>query len=220
MKIKPLVLAALGFLSLQALGATIPSPGNVDARVRDVNFNPNEVYKITAFYGYDVTLMFNRDEHVMTLTAGYADAWEVSNHGYFVTLKPKDKAPDTDFVVITDRHTYVFDLRAQAPLTQETDSEYATDSRQIYLLRFHYPDDDRVVAEAEKANELMAQETAERRAAERERKAAAIAKMPAPPHNTAYFYEGEDGIAPYEAWDNGTFTYLRFYAQRDRKSVV
>jgi type IV secretion system protein VirB9 len=33
--------------------------------------------------------------------------------------------------------------------------------------------------------------------------------------NYQYSVEGNDEISPYEAWDDGTFTYMRFYAQQD-----
>jgi type IV secretion system protein VirB9 len=135
----------------------------------------------------------------------------VTNHGSFITVKPRERSPETNFVVVTDRRTYVFDLRAKMPVTGRPPAAYATDVDQVFLLRFRYPQDERLAQDAARAS-MDAQSSAE---AARKRRAGEIAQLPAKPRNTQYFYEGPAALAPYEAWDDGTFTYLRFYAQVD-----
>jgi type IV secretion system protein VirB9 len=217
---KQLAIAFAAILCVGVAGAAqTPQPGPTDHRVRYVDYDANQVYQVTGFFGYHVTIMFAAGEKVLTASAGYADGWDIALFGGFVTLKPKARSPDTSLVVMTDRRTYVFDLRAKEPPQGRVTSQYATDNDQIFLLRFRYPEDERAAAAVAKANDDAARLAAERAAAEDKARLEAFALQPAvvntKPRYTNYFYEGEEAIAPYEAWDDGTFTYFRFYAQSD-----
>lgn len=195
-----------------ACATEVPHPGKIDHRVREVDYNPDQVYELTGFYGYHVTITFQRDEVVEKIAAGYAQAWDINQHGWFITVKPRDLAPHTSLVVTTNRRMYAFDLRAKKPPANNNPTQYALDPQQIFVLRFKYPQEERTLADAARAR-MAAQNL------EEERRLAILAGRPPRPSNRAYFYQGSEAIAPYEAWDDGTFTYFRFYAQQDLPSV-
>ena len=198
-----------------AVAAQTPHPGTLDHRARHVDYQAEQIYTITAFFGYHVAIMFAADERVDKISAGYADAWEVKSYGNFITVQPKDPTPATDLVVTTNRHLYVFDLRAKLPPASISAAAYALDPEQIFTLQFRYPDDERAALAAERASEGLAQQRAEASTVAEQARLAAQAALPPKPNNTHYLYQGEEAIAPFAAWDDGTFTYLRFYAQQD-----
>ena len=213
------VTAAVFIAVPPAFSAQVPVPGPIDHRVREVDYNAHEVYTLTAFFGYHITIVFARGENVIKAAAGFADAWDVNNHGSFITVKPKDPGPETSLVVTTDRRMYAFDLRSKAPAKVVHAAAYAADPEQIFVLRFRYPDDERAAAEAARAQVELSRQLAAARAQEERQRLEALARIPKKPNNRSYLYEGVDAIAPYEAWDDGTFTYLRFYAQQDLPAV-
>lgn len=213
-------LVSASLLLTNANAAVVPVPGVGDHRLREVDYSANQVYTLTAFYGYHITIVFARSEQVIKTAAGFADAWDVNNHGWFITVKPKETSPETSLVVTTDRgRMYAFDLRAKAPPKDLKAQTYAIDPEQIFILRFRYPDDERAAAETARAQIELARQTVAARALEERLRLEAQARVPTKPNNRAYLYEGVDAIAPYEAWDDGTFTYLRFYAQQDLPAV-
>ena len=197
-----------------ARSSEIPEPGSVDGRIRVVDYDPNQVYRLVGFYGYDIAIFFAPDETVMKTAAGFSDAWDVTVHGNFVTVKPAEKDPDTNLLVVTDRRTYVFDLRARAPGARRAAS-YAVDPDQIFMLRFRYPAEERAAADAARARAQLQDKLAQAHSSEERMRLAALAQLPPQPLNRAYYFQGSNDLAPYEAWDDGVFTYLRFYAQQD-----
>lgn len=208
------LLLLVGFHGLTSAAET-PKAGAVDHRMRYVDYHADQVYTITAFYGYAVTIVFDRSERVEKLSAGFGDAWEVKNYGHYITVAPKDLLPATNLVVTTDRRMYLFDLRAKVPPSPQASVAYATDTEQIFALRFRYPEDERAAREVAQARTDAARHLAENHARLETARVAAQALIPAKPKNTAYRYQGAESIAPFEAWDDGTFTYLRFYAEQD-----
>lgn len=208
------LLSVLLYVSVSA-AAERPVPGRVDHRVRSVDYHAEQVYAITAFFGYHVTIVFARGERVEKISAGYADAWEIKSYGNYITVQPKDSSPATNLVVTTDLRMYVFDLLAKLPTANVAAASYARDPDQIFALRFKYPDEERAIADQARANAELARRMAEAVAAEQATRSTVVAQAPAKPRNSRYTYQGTDAIAPYEAWDDGTFTYLRFFAQQD-----
>jgi type IV secretion system protein VirB9 len=205
-------------VGIAAWGSETPSPGDVDTRIRVVDYDPNQVYQLTGFYGYHIAIFFSPDETVLKTTAGYPDAWDVTTHGDFVTVKPIEKDPATNLLVVTNRRKYSFDLRAKAFSAHPT-ATYASDSEQIFVLRFRYPADEHAAQDAARSRAELQERLAKARTSEERTALAALAQLPPQPINRAYFYQGSNALAPYEAWDDGVFTYLKFYAQQDLPSA-
>jgi type IV secretion system protein VirB9 len=210
-------MALVGWLAASLVwGGEIPPAGHVDRRIREVDYDPGQVYELTGFYGYEIVIVFSADEAVSHTSAGYADAWDVTSHGHFVTVKPTDRDPDTNLLVFTDRRMYSFSLRAKPPPTEgRIGGAYAADPEQIFVLRFRYPDDEKAAAEAARAQADLQSHLASARSAEERERIRQLANVPAKPINRSYTYQGAHALAPYEAWDDGIFTYFRFYSQQD-----
>ena len=132
------------------------SPSRYDHRTRTVNYEPMEVYQIKGFYGYFVRLEFAPDETEIEFALGDEAAWQVRAARNNLLLKPSQKNPDTNMVVITNKRTYNFVLTAEEVPATGTEKSMAKASDQQFLIRFAYPRE----AAAQKAQQRKAEEKA------------------------------------------------------------
>lgn len=189
-----------------ALAAEVGQGGGHDHRVRTAVYVDGQVYKITGFFGFHALVMFRDDERIEKV-GGFDKGWTIDNLGSKIMISPKLPDADSNLTVVTNRRVYFFDLSVK-PFPKGTYKSQADDEEQTYGLRFRYP--------LEEAREAAAREEAERAAA---RMQAAQVAASNKPKNFNYTYMGAESIRPYAAWDDGTFTYFKFYAQQDLPTV-
>jgi type IV secretion system protein VirB9 len=182
------IAAALAALSASSAAESIPQFSMSDQRIRQVTYNPAEVYEVTGSYRLTTTIEFEKGETVQYLTLGDTIAWQAHPMGHRVHLKPVEPRAVTNLTVITDRRAYYFRLTAAAP----KDKVDAT-----YLLRFSY------VSSPEIAVNPAALQ-----------KPAAEAKADVPEERKVrscnYSVSGSKSIKLVRACDDGLFTYLEF----------
>lgn len=184
------VLLCLG-LALAAAGAaaeSVPQATSADNRIRQVTYNPSEVYELTGSYRLTTTIEFERGETVQYLTLGDTIAWQAHPMGNRVHLKPVEPKAVTNLTVITDRRAYYFRLSASSP-KEKLDA--------TYLLRFNYVS----------APEIAVNPEAKYTSVSNEPKAEAEAPKP---RNCNYSVAGSRSIKLVRACDDGLFTYLEF----------
>lgn len=201
---KHFVLAAALLVSVAAQAATVPPGGPQDFRIRTVDYSDGQVYRITGFFGFHALIMFAPDERIEKV-GGFEKGWSVDNLGNKLLVHPKIDDADSNLTVVTSRRVYFFDL-AVKPFPKKYISQ-ADDPDQTYALRFRYPEDEARAALA----------AAQQRAVEQKLASAATAVVEKPKHWN-YTYMGAEAIRPYQVWDDGTFTYFKFYAQQDLPS--
>jgi len=107
--------------------AKLPRALPTDARVRQVLYDPNQVYEIVGTYGYQTALEFAADELVKVVSLGDSIAWQAVPYRNRLFLKPVEPNASTNLTVVTDKRSYFFGLRG-------TRGAGAT-----YLVRFVYP---------------------------------------------------------------------------------
>jgi type IV secretion system protein VirB9 len=107
-------------------------PPTTDSRIRTLVYNPNEVYELTFFYGYQSFIEFSTDEEIEMISIGEAFAWRLTPAGKRLFVRPLEIAAHTNMTIITNRRTYHFDIRS---------SEYngKADETLVYTVRFFYP---------------------------------------------------------------------------------
>jgi type IV secretion system protein VirB9 len=111
-----------------AHAAKFPNPLVTDNRVRQVAYDPNQVYEIVGTYGYQTSIEFAADEAVKVVTLGDSIAWQTVPYQNRLFLKPVEPNAETNLTVITDRRTYYFKLISGKGRATQT-----------YLVRFIYP---------------------------------------------------------------------------------
>lgn len=179
-----------------APAATLPPMGQVDARIRVVAYNPDDVVTLQGYVGYQIHLQWAEGEEFVNLGSGDNGAFDVGAERNHFFIKPKEAHASTNLTVLTNRRAYHFDyvVSANAPTG-------AAARRMVYSIRFTYPEDDARGVAAER----------ERLQTEARIKQAAAGR----PRNDNYWFCGSGTLKPMSAYDDGVQTRLRFQARSD-----
>ena len=172
-------------LGSSAIGAV------ADTRIRTEVYDKGTVYQVRTRVGIATLIQLEEDETIKNTPAsvlgiGDADAWSLGVRGNNIALKPTQRLPDTNLVVVTNKRTYSFDLSTASKEVAPT-----------YVLRFRYPDSEAARAAAEAAAEAKRALSLAATRAER------------PVLNTEYVWRGDaEALKPTAAWDDGRLTRL------------
>jgi type IV secretion system protein VirB9 len=203
-----------------AMAAREPTPLEFDKRVREVVYNAKDVTTIIGAYGYSTQICFADDEIIEHTVVGDALAWSIDpiEGSNLLFIKPKEKDANTNMTVVTNKkRTYDFDLVAVA----------VEERRPYYKVTFKYPSEDQRTRDAalertEQALRIARQEQVVLRTQLDNAVALAntlrAAEIPVR-RNPNYWWAGDEGIKPDEAFDDGTFTYIRYRGQREFPAV-
>ncbi|VTU42906.1 TrbG/VirB9 family P-type conjugative transfer protein [Variovorax sp. RA8] len=176
--------------------ATVPPAGKVDARVRVVAYNADDVITLQGYVGYQIHLQFAEGEEFVNLGSGDNGAFDVGAERNHFFIKPKEVRASTNLTVLTTRRAYHFDyvISAHPPAG-------AAARRMVYSVRFSYPEDEALAAAADH----------ERRQADARMSRAAADRL----RNTDYWFCGSESLKPMSAYDDGVHTRLRFQARSE-----
>lgn len=102
-----------------------------DARIVEKPYDSREVVRIDARARIQATIEFADGEQIENVAIGDSQAWQITpnKRANLLFVKPMAASAATNMTVVTDRHTYLFDLVANAT------------SRPVYVLRFTYPEE-------------------------------------------------------------------------------
>lgn len=124
-----------------------PQAAKEDQRVLYTDFRADEVYPVTAASGIITTIVFSPSEQVQSYGSGFSTAWEFLSRGNYFFLKPKATDGRTNLVVVTNRRSYLFDIRL------------GSRAKATYRLTFRYPLDE-IEAAQERSRKKSSQEPA------------------------------------------------------------
>ena len=156
-----------------------------DFRIRMVPYNENEVYKFMGHYGYQSAIEFGDDEDIKTVSIGDSTAWQVVPSGTRLFLKPIEPNPQTNMMVVTNRHVYNFELNGK-------ETENIVDKDMTFVLRFVYPgESDVTFLGKDKVPNPQIDLHPEK-------------------FNMRYTMSGSQDISPIRIFDDGEFTYFQF----------
>lgn len=118
------------FLALNSFAQPVPT--TTDSRIRTLVYNPNEVYELKFYYGYQSFIEFADNEEIEMISIGEAFAWRITPAGKRLFIRPLEIAAHTNMTIITNKRTYHFDIRSG-----EYDGK--ADEELVYTVRFYYP---------------------------------------------------------------------------------
>jgi type IV secretion system protein VirB9 len=182
-----LIALAAGVYADAALATREPRPIQIDHRVRIVMYQPDEVYKFTGHYRYQSTVEFGPDEEIKTISMGDSTAWMLNPSGNRLFLKPLEQDATTNMTLITNKHTYLFELHAR-----ETDD--IDDKDMIFVMRFIYPDGNQAQTVSSYLDSVPDPDLPANKGK----------------YNFNYTISGSDLTAPRRIFDDGEFTYFQF----------
>lgn len=183
--------ACLGFGG-NAHALEIPHGGELDKRVRSIDYEPEEVVQLVGHFGFSTHVQFSPSESVEQIAMGDKDAWEVAPVDNHIFIKPKGDEATTNMTVITSRRVYNFELSAH--WSQSGATPHPNDM--LFQINFRYPDE--IAAKNE-------------REAEEQRLQDRLSQSDNhTPKNWNYWAKGAREVTPSKASDNDQFTFLTF----------
>jgi type IV secretion system protein VirB9 len=179
------------FVSALVASAALALPAAAradDTRIVEKFYDPGKVVRIEGKTKVQATIQFGEDEHIENVAIGDSQAWQVTpnKRANLLFVKPLAASATTNMTVVTDRHTYLFDLVA------------SSGAKPLYVLRFTYPDEPKpqlAAADAPTAEEIAAAEAPE------------VVTDPAS-LNFAWAAKGDRKLLPARTYDDGTATFL------------
>ncbi len=172
---------------------TLAAPAAADdARIVEKFYDPGKVVRIEGKTKVQATIQFGEDEHIENVAIGDSQAWQVTpnKRANLLFVKPLAPSAATNMTVVTDRHTYLFDLVA------------SNSAKPLYVLKFTYPDEPKpqmAAVDAPTAEELAAASDPH-----------AITDPAA--LNFAWAGKGDRKLLPARTYDDGTSTFLAWPA--------
>ena len=193
--------------ALSCLAMLVASPVLArDPRLVELMYDPDEVIVVQGKTDVQAMIEFGEGEAIENVAIGDSAAWQVSPNARanLLFVKPLQPSAKTNMTVVTNRHTYLFDLVASPR------------SKPLYVLRFLYPEpppgeDEEQLAEgapvAPNALELAAAQDA-------------LAVIDPAMLNFKWVAEGERSLTPDEVFDDGRSTYLRWEQERPVPAIL
>ena len=195
-----LTLPASGLLAL-----AVPAAAE-DTRLITHMYNAEEVVRIEGKLGVQATIGFDENEHIENVAVGDSAKWQITpnKRANLLFVKPLEATARTNMTVVTDRHTYFFDL-VSTPR-----------ARPVYMLRFAYPETDEPKDVPSKPD-LAGLNDAERALLEGDPLAA-----PADPAmlNFAWARRGSDRLLPERVYDDGNATFLLWGKKQEVPAIL
>ena len=204
--IKAMAALGMAIASSPVMALEAGAPGYADPRIKTYVFDPAQVFRITAHFGFVTTIQFGKGEIVDSVQLGDSVSWQVDRlkRGDMLSVVPIERANAfTNMLVTTNKRIYSFDLTAR-------DAPYAIEDASVtFLYRFDFP-------------KTWAEFEAERNTASTTIRSFGDVKTKSDDKaiiNRRYRASGPDYLRPIAMIDDGEKTYLRFNAGTPRPAV-
>ncbi len=189
---------AVAIFAAMTGAAILPAvPAMADTRLQERFYNPNEVVTIRGRVKVQATIQFGDEERIENVAVGDSTAWQITpnKRASLLFVKPLSPAAKTNMTVVTNKHTYLFDLVANPK------------NRPLYVLKFTYPAPE--VDPAEEAR-LAAAANPPESASALELQAARDPYAVADPARLNFNWEskGNAALLPARTYDDGEATFL------------
>jgi type IV secretion system protein VirB9 len=159
-------------------------------------FKPDSIYPVQTGLGITTQIELSPNEKVLDYSTGFSGGWDLTRRENVFYLKPRNVDVDTNLMVRTATHSYIFELKVVAT-DWKTLAQARRDGVQ-YKIAFTYPADTSFANEKKKQLQTAAQDSALR---------------PDRNYNFDYDYATKSKAAPWlipaNVYDDGRFTYIR-----------
>lgn len=203
--------AAIGVLCATPALSQTPVQRGPDNRIREVNYSDGNVIQIRSAYRTATQIEFAPGEVIKFVAMGDTVSWEVAPADNSLFVKPRERAPGTNLIVVTEfqgaKRNYTFELSAYA---------MARSPGTFFKVRLRYPEYE---AQQIRLAQQRAQLTAALAAQTGAVKTALDLGVLEGKRNLNYKAQGATALQPSEVTDNGQFTVMRFPNQREIPAI-
>lgn len=201
--------AAVAMAATPAGAVDVPKPGRADPRVKWVNYDPWQVYRVVGTFRTATQIILGPSEEIEHVALGDTVSWEVAAEANILFVKPREKGTPTNLIVTTRRgseiRNYTFELGIRSgPISVRSPNTF-------FQVRFRYPEDEKAALSRTLASNIDA--------IDRARTTLLLDHAVVEgPRNVNYTVQGSSRIQPSEVSDNGQFTVLRFPGNQELPS--
>ena len=115
--------------------------------VEAYSYSPDEVYQVRAGLGITTQIELSPHEQVLDYSSGFSGGWDISRRDNVFYVKPRNVDVDTNLLVRTAAHSYIFELKVVSSDWRALAQARAAGVQ--YKIRFTYPSDTRFASVAE-----------------------------------------------------------------------
>jgi type IV secretion system protein VirB9 len=191
-----------GVFLLTAFCVAMPAAAEV---VTEYEYDANRIYQVRTGLGITTQIELSPNEKIVDYSTGFSGGWDISQRENIFYLKPKNVDVDTNMVIRTETHAYIFELKVVA--TDWTTLEQAKQAGVNYKVMFKYPNDAQfsaIATEVEAVPEISTALLKDRK------------------YNFEYDYSTSSAtkkkrnwIIPASVYDDGQFTYVKMSDLKD-----
>lgn len=182
--------ALLAFAALQASAQVI----------QEYEYQPDRIYPIRAGLGITTQIELSPNEQILDYSTGFSAGWDLTRRDNVFYLRPKNVDVDTNMMVRTAMHSYIFELKVVA--TDWRALEQAKSNGVQYKVRFTYPSGTEFADTQAEVEEAVPEASAE--------------LQPGRAYNFDYEFSAcrmcrkrAQWLIPTTVYDDGRFTYIR-----------
>lgn len=124
---------ALGLITASVL---LPAQAQV---VQQYEYQPDRVYQVRTGLGITTQIELSPYEKILDYSTGFSSGWELTRRENVFYLKPKNTDVDTNMMIRTATHSYIFELKVVATDWKALDQ--AKRAGVQYKITFSYPSD-------------------------------------------------------------------------------
>jgi type IV secretion system protein VirB9 len=188
---------SLGLALVLACVAVASLPARAEAQVvQQYEYQPDRIYPVRTGLGITTQIELSPNEEILDYSTGFSSGWELTRRDNVFYLKPKNVDVDTNMMVRTATHSYIFELKVVATDWKALDQ--AKREGVQYKITFAYPADTSFSRETKKVAKAPALDTH---------------LVPGRSYNFDYDYATRSRKAPWlvpaHVYDDGRFTYIR-----------
>ncbi len=168
--------------------------------VSEYEYAPDRIYTVRTALGITTQIELSPHEKILDYSTGFTSGWELTRRDNVFYLKPKNVDVDTNMVVRTERHSYIFELKVVA--TDWTALEQAKQAGAQYKITFRYPSDTEFTAETAAKRDVQMSTTLEKDRA----------------YHFGYDFKAktkQKWLVPLSVYDDGRFTYIKLSENKD-----
>ncbi len=193
---RALLAAALLATTLASTGLALPAHAR-DARLVERLYDPTEVVRINGRVNVQATIQFGEGETIENVAIGDSQKWQVTpnRRANLLFVKPLAERAATNMTVVTNKHTYLFDLIAGPQVRTP-----------LYVLAFTYPKE--LEPEPEEGTDVAVAGPQGPNATEVAAATDPYAVTDPARLNFAWTTRGATGLLPQRIYDDGDATFL------------
>lgn len=184
-------------LSVAAAMCVAAAAFDADAEaVQSYEYQPDRIYPVYTALGITTQIELSPNEKILDYSTGFSTGWELTRRANVFYLKPRNIDVDTNMMIRTETHSYIFELKVVATDWRTLESARAAGVQ--YKISFSYPPDSSF------SNEVVVPEQAPE---------LSTSLVKGRDYNFDYDYATRDAgarwLIPASVHDDGRFTYIK-----------